>query len=306
MIKRTLVIESASILNLRQQQMVVRRLDDTEKFERTVPVEDLGVLMLESEHTTITTALLSFLLEKGVAVIGCDAKHMPIGLWLPLEGNTLQSARFQMQIAASQPLKKNIWAQLIKRKLENQAEVVLRKDIESAPLIRWANEVRSGDTNNFEARGAAYYWNLLFEGQEFRRDRFGPPPNHLFNYGYAILRAVIARALVGSGLFPTFGVHHKNQYNAYCLADDVMEPYRPIVDWYILNHVHEMEVGEELTREWKLHLLKIPTLDVMLEKERRPLLVAASMTTSSLVKVFEGKEKKVLLPHFPAHVVRPN
>jgi CRISPR-associated protein Cas1 len=306
MIKRTIVIESASILNLRQGQMVVRRLDDTEKFERTVPVEDLGVLMLESEHTTITTALLSFLLEKGVAVIGCDMKHMPIGLWLPLEGNTLQSARFQMQIAASQPLKKNIWAQLIKRKLENQAEVVLRKDIESAPLIRWANEVRSGDTDNFEARGAAYYWNVLFEGQEFRRDRFGPPPNHLFNYGYAILRAVIARALVGSGLFPTFGVHHKNQYNAYCLADDVMEPYRPIVDWYILNHVHEMEVGEELTREWKLHLLKIPTLDVMLEKERRPLLIAASMTTSSLVKVFEGKEKKVLLPHFSAHVVRQN
>jgi CRISPR-associated protein Cas1 len=245
-------------------------------------------------------------MERNVAVIGCDSKHMPVGLWLPLEGNTLQSARFQMQIAASQPLKKNVWAQLIKCKLENQSEVLLRKHLEYTPLLRWASEVRSGDTDNFEARGAAYYWNILFEGQDFRRERFGPPPNHLFNYGYAILRAVIARALVGSGLFPTFGVHHKNQYNAYCLADDVMEPFRPIVDAHILDHVQEMEVGVELSREWKLHLLRIPTLDVMLEKERRPLFVAASMTTSSLVKVFEGKEKRVLLPQFPKHEFRTN
>lgn len=306
MIKRTLVIENSAQLSLRQEQMVVKRIEGGQSNEKTVPIEDMGVLMLESEHCTITTSLLTRLMERNVAVIGCDSKHMPVGLWLPLEGNTLQSQRFQIQIAASQPLKKNVWAQFIKRKLENQGEVLLRQKLEHAPLIRWASEVRSGDTDNFEARGAAYYWNVLFEGQEFRRDRFGPPPNHLFNYGYAILRAVIARALVGSGLFPTFGVHHKNQYNAYCLADDVMEPYRPIVDWYILNHVHEMEVGEELSREWKLHLLKIPTLDVMLEKERRPLLIAASMTASSLIKVFEGKEKKVLLPHFPAHVVRSN
>jgi CRISPR-associated protein Cas1 len=305
-IKRTLVIENPSQLSLRQEQMLVRRIHEGESSERTVPIEDIGVLMLESEHCTITTALLTRLMERNVAVIGCDGKHMPVGLWLPLEGNTLQSARFQMQIATSLPLKKNVWAQLIKCKLENQGEVLLRQQLEHAPLIRWASEVRSGDMDNFEARGAAYYWNLLFEGQDFRRERFGPPPNHLFNYGYAILRAIIARALVGSGLFPTFGVHHKNQYNAYCLADDVMEPYRPIVDAYILDHLHEMEVGEELTREWKLHLLKIPTLDVMLEKERRPLLIAASMTTSSLVKVLEGKEKKVLLPQFPKHEFRTN
>ncbi len=306
MIKRTLVIENPSQLSLRQEQMVVKRIEEGVSSERTVPIEDMGVLMLESEHCTITTSLLTRLMERNVAVIGCDSKHMPVGLWLPLEGNTLQSARFQMQIATSLPLKKNVWAQLIKYKLENQAEVIKRQQLENAPLLRWATEVRSGDTDNFEARGAAYYWNALFEGQEFRRERFGPPPNHLFNYGYAILRAVIARALVASGLFPTFGVHHKNQYNAYCLADDVMEPYRPIVDHYILNHVNEMEVGEGLTREWKLHLLKIPTLDVQLEKERRPLLVAASMTTSSLVKVFEGKEKKVLLPQFPKDELRSN
>ncbi len=306
MIKRTIVIENASQLSLRQEQLVVRRIDNSDIPEKSVPIEDLGVLMLESEHCSITTALLTRLMERNVAVIGCDSKHMPVGLWLPLEGNTLQSARFQMQVAASLPLKKNVWAQLIKFKLENQAEVVRRQNLECAPLLRWANEVRSGDTDNFEARGAAYYWNILFEGQEFRRERFGPPPNHLFNYGYAILRAVIARALVASGLFPTFGVHHKNQYNAYCLADDVMEPYRPIVDAYILEHVDEVEVGEELTREWKLILLQIPTLDVVLEKERRPLLVAASMTTSSLVKVLEGKEKKVLLPQFPANVIRKN
>ena len=286
--------------------MVIRKVDDPQKSERTVSIEDLGVLVLESEQTTITTALLSYLLSKGVAVIGCDSKHMPIGLWLPLEGNTLQSARFQMQIGTTLPLRKNVWAQLIKRKLENQAKVLARKGLEFSPMIYWSGEVRSGDTDNFEARGAAYYWNLLFVGQEFRRERFGPPPNHLFNYGYAILRAIIARALISSGLFPTFGVHHKNQYNAYCLADDIMEPYRPFVDWHILAHVHEMEVSDTLSREWKLHLLKIPTLDVMVEKERRPLFIAASTTTASLVKVYEGKEKKLLLPDFPSDVFRPN
>jgi CRISPR-associated protein Cas1 len=301
MIKRTLVIENSAHLSLRQEQLVVKLFNENEVSERTVSIEDIGVLLLESEHCTLTTALLSKLLERNVAVIGCDGKHMPIGLWLPLEGHTLQSARFQQQIAVSLPLKKNVWAQLIKCKLENQAEVLRSKQLVHAPLLRWATEVRSGDADNYEARGAAHYWNALFQGTQFRRERFGPPPNHLFNYGYAILRAIVARALVVSGLFPTFGVHHKNQYNAYCLADDVMEPYRPLVDAFILEKIDHLEVGEELTREWKLHLLKIPTLDVGMEKERRPLMVAASMTTSSLVKVYEGKEKKLVLPRFPHH-----
>jgi len=274
--------------------------------ETTVPIEDIGVLVLESEHLTLTNALLSYLIEHQVAVISCNGKHMPVGLWLPLDGHSLQSARFQDQLESSVPLKKNIWAQLVEMKIENQGKVLEFFSKEAAPLVRWSKEVKSGDSGNLEARAAAYYWSTLFEGTEFRRDRFGPPPNHLFNYGYAILRAVVARALVSSGLLPTFGVHHKNQYNAYCLADDVMEPFRPIVDRYILEQSSELEVGEELTREWKLMLLKIPTLDVQLGKERRPLLVGASYVTASLVRLYEGRDKKLLLPTFPKHDLRSN
>lgn len=296
MIKRTIVIESPSYLSLRMDQLIVKK--DGESMDKSVPIEDIAVLILESHQVTITNALLSALLKEQVAVVGCDEKHMPIGLWMLLEGNTLQSARFHIQMEVSVPLKKQVWSQLIKSKIENQAEVIKSTGQNAEPLYRWAKEVRSGDPDNLEARAAAYYWRAIFGDSQFKRERFGGPPNHLLNFGYAILRAIVARALVASGLMPTYGVHHRNQYNAYCLADDVMEPYRPFIDYHILRLAERLEVKDELDRSWKLELLKIPTLDVIVKSTKSPLMVAVSKTTASLVKVYEGEVKKLDLPSF--------
>jgi CRISP-associated protein Cas1 len=305
MIKRTIVIEKPARLSFAIDQLVVKSdMADGSSQERTVPIEDLAVLVIECPQVTLTNALLAELVSRQVAVITCNNRHMPVGLMMPLEGNTLQSARFQLQMAVSQPLKKQVWSQLVKTKLLNQAQVLMRSGREADALLHWSKEVRSGDPDNIEARAAAHYWPRLFDDAAFRRTRDGQPPNHLLNYGYAIVRATVARALVASGLMPTFGVHHRNQYNAYCLADDVMEPYRPFVDDIVLNAGGRLGYPEELTREWKGELLQVLSSDVYIQQERSPLLVAVSKTTASLVKVYEGEQKRVDLPTFTPHVVR--
>jgi CRISPR-associated protein Cas1 len=305
MIKRTIVIERPARLSFASDQLVVSMdADDGTRRDRTVPIEDMAVLVIETPQATLTNALLAELVSRQVAVVTCNDRHMPVGLLMSLEGNTLQSARFQMQMEVSLPLKKQVWSQLIKMKLINQAQVLMRSGREADALLHWSKEVRSGDPDNLEARGAAHYWPRLFDDVNFRRTRDGQPPNHLLNYGYAILRAAVARALVASGLMPTYGVHHRNQYNAYCLADDVMEPYRPFVDDIVLSEGGRLGYPEELTRDWKGTLLQVLTSDVYIQQERSPLLVAVSKTSSSLVKVYEGSQKRVDLPTFTPYVVR--
>lgn len=305
MIKRTIVIERPARLSFATDQLVVSMdADDGSQQQRTVPIEDMAVLVIETPQATLTNALLAELVSRQVAVVTCNDRHMPVGLLMPLEGNTLQSSRFQMQMDVSLPLKKQVWSQLIKMKLINQAQVLQRSGREADALLHWSKEVRSGDPDNLEARGAAHYWPRLFDDVNFRRTRDGQPPNHLLNYGYAIVRAAVARALVASGLMPAYGVHHRNQYNAYCLADDVMEPYRPFVDDIVLSEGGRLGYPEELTRDWKGTLLQVLTTDVYIQQERSPLLVAVSKTSSSLVKVYEGSQKRVDLPTFTPHVVR--
>jgi CRISPR-associated protein Cas1 len=219
---------------------------------------------------------------------------------LPLCGNTTQSERFRHQIEASLPLKKQLWQQSVQCKINNQASVLHSLRGEEVRCMRvWAKDVRSGDAENMEGRAAAYYWKYLF-GQHidgFTRDRDGVPPNNLLNYGYAILRAVVARALVTSGLLPTLGIHHHNRYNAYCLADDIMEPYRPYVDELVYNLVKNKGLPTDgLTREWKADLLVIPTLDVVISGKRSPLMVAVGQTTASLYKCFSGELRKIAYP----------
>jgi CRISPR-associated protein Cas1 len=297
LIKRTIVIESAAALRLERRQLVIERAElPASERKRTVPIEDLGILVLESAHTTVTNGLYSALVEAGVAVIHCNDRHMPIGLTMPLAGHTLQQARFQAQLSASLPLRKQLWMQLIQSKIRNQASTLALVGAPYQPLLHWSKEVRSGDPDNLEARAAAYYWPLLMGDTAFRRQREGTDVNMALNYGYAILRATVARALVISGLLPTMGVHHRNQYNAYCLADDVMEPYRPLVDAYVVELMQSMPLLDELSREWRTALLKIPALDVRIRGERSPLLVAVGRTTASMAQVFEGVEKKLLLP----------
>ena len=261
-------------------------------------MEDIGVVVLDHRRITITSGALDALLENNCAVITCNAQGHPVGLLLPLSGNTLQSERFREQIDSSLPLRKQLWQQTIKQKIANQTAVLRSVTGNDEKCMQvWAEQVRSGDPDNIEARAAAHYWQHLFpELPHFVRSREGEPPNNLLNYGYAILRAVVARALVGSGLLPTLGIHHHNRYNAYCLADDIMEPYRPYVDRLVLNIIHTNGVVDELSRELKSQLLVIPTLDVVVNGKRSPLMIAVQQTTASLYKCFSGELRRVSYP----------
>lgn len=279
----------------------------------TIPIEDIGVLILDHQQITITHAAIAKLVANNVALITCNETHHPTGMLLPLDGSTEQGERFRHQIEASEPLRKQLWAQTVSAKILNQAAALGKIGVPVDNMRKWARDVTSGDPKNFEARAAVYYWANLFEKHSpsspahlrerekgvFIRDRDGAPPNNLLNYGYAILRAVVARALVSSGLLPTLGIHHRNKYNAYCLADDVMEPYRPFVDMLAL-HIIKMEPDiETLSPAIKRQLLGIPTLDVKIEGSMRPLMVAVTHTTASVAKCFLGERRKILYPELP-------
>jgi CRISPR-associated protein Cas1 len=256
------------------------------------------VVVLDNRQLTISTGALDALLENNCAVITCNSKSMPVGLMLPLYGNTLQNERFRAQIDASVPLKKQLWQQTIRQKILNQARVLEEQINETAKNMRvWANDVKSGDPDNLEARAAAFYWKYVFKQYpEFVRGREESPPNNLLNYGYAILRACVARGLVTSGLLPTLGIHHHNRYNAYCLADDIMEPYRPFVDRLVIKIMEEFEDISRLTVEIKSRLLTIPAIDVSINGKKSPLMIAVGLTTSSLSKCFCGEMRKISYP----------
>lgn len=308
MIKRTLAFTQPARLNLRGGQLVVT-LPEVEGNDelpshirndavRTIPIEDIGVVVLDHARITITSGVMEALLENGAAVITCDSRSLPTGLLLPLSGHTVQNERFRTQLDASQPLRKQLWAQTVQAKIQGQAVILEQCAHAEAGCMRaWVKEVRSGDPDNLEARAAAYYWRHVFPDQpDFIRDREGTPPNNLLNYGYAILRAVVARALVSSGMLPTLGIHHHNRYNAYCLADDIMEPYRPFVDRLVIDVVAKHGLVTELTREVKYDLLAIPTLDVVIAGRRSPLMVAVSQTTASLYRCFAGEQRRIEYP----------
>lgn len=294
MIKRTLYFGSASWLHTGLEQLIIEK---KEQEKQSIPIEDIGIVILDHQQISISQALIAKLLENNVALITCDSTHHPVGLMLNLEGNTLQSQKFQIQVDASMPLKKQIWAQTVVAKISNQAGVLRKQRIETCYLDNLTTNVKSGDTDNCEAKAASYYWKRVFPDYlNFTRERYGAPPNNLLNYGYAILRAVVARSLVGSGLLPTLGIFHRNQYNAYCLADDIMEPYRPYVDEMVYQIVRNHGQFLEMTPDMKKKLLEIPVIDVRVEGKKSPLMNAVTRTTASLVKVFEGTNRKVLYP----------
>lgn len=308
MIKRTLYFGNPAYLSVRYAQLEIR-LPEVEKNNslpesfkaqavKQVPIEDIGVVVLDNKQITITQGAISALLENNVAVISCDEHRMPSGLMLPLAGNTTQSERFRYQIEASLPLKKQLWQQTIQAKIANQSAVLLQqRGLVCGNMETWAKQVKSGDSDNLEGRAAAFYWKNLFGHIEgFSRDREGISPNNLLNYGYAILRAVVARSLVSSGLLPTLGIHHHNRYNAYCLADDIMEPYRPYVDKLVAEIVDSGIDCSTLTTELKSKLLSIPVLDVIINGKRSPLMIAVGTTTASLYKCYSGEIRKIIYP----------
>jgi CRISPR-associated protein Cas1 len=311
MIKRTLYFGSPAYLSKKEEQLVIKRPEEEQpsKVEEpnikymnrnnqdTIPIEDIGLVILDNSQITVSHGLLFSLLENNCAVITCNNSHMPAGLMLPLDVNQVQQEKFEAQINASIPLKKQLWQQTISVKIKNQATLLRRKKVKAENMLKWSRDVKSGDPDNLEGRAAAYYWKNLFpEALDFSRDRYGPPPNQLLNYGYAVLRAVVARSLVGSGLLPTLGIHHHNKYNAYCLADDIMEPYRPYVDTIVCEIVENGEDFEELSPSVKKQLLEIPALTVRLNDETSPLMVAVQRTTASLAKCYSGETRKIMYP----------
>lgn len=263
---------------------------------KTIPIEDIGVVLLDHYRLTLTSTLLNKLLGNNVAVITCDAQHLPLGMFLNLNGHTLQQEHFGHQITVTPAKKDRLWKQVIQAKIANQATLLERQGLAVPNMQRWIKHVKNGDPDNLEARAAGYYWKHLFGNIPFVRERYGAAPNGLLNYGYTILRGVVARALVGSGLLPTLGIHHHNKYNAYCLADDMMEPYRPFVDEVVLQLVHA-GVGE-LTPESKQELLKIPVLDVHIHQQKSPLMLAVQQTTASLQQCYAGQRTTLKLPTF--------
>ena len=304
MIKRTLCFSNPARLSLRNAQLEVRLSPTDGSAEpslHSVPIEDIGVVVLDSPQIVITHGALSALVDNNVALLTCNSHHLPTGLLLPLDGHSVQCERFSHQIEASLPLKKQLWQQTIVQKIRNQAATLkTATGAEVRNMIVWSNNVRSGDTDNLEGRAAAYYWERLFEHiPHWTRDPEGDWPNPLFNYGYAILRALMARALVSSGMLPTLGIHHHNRYNAYCLADDIMEPYRPCVDLKVLSLLPQYPNEVPLDNTLKRELLALPVMDVLINGQRSPLMVAVSQTSASLYKCFRGESRKIVYPEIP-------
>jgi CRISPR-associated protein Cas1 len=281
-------------------QLLVKQKDNNNllKHQSSIPIEDIGILVLDNPQITFSAALISALMTNNVAVISCDDRHMPHGCMLPYAGNTLLTERYRMQLGSSEPLKKQIWQQIVAAKIRNQAAVLDKLNIDSQTLKVWANEVKSGDSVNLEGAAAAYYFDRLFTGfvVKFKRAREGDAPNNVLNYMYAIIRAITARAIVSAGLLPAVGIHHRNKYNPYCLADDLMEPFRPFADIQAVNLIRENIDISALIPSLKSKLLAIATVDVHISNERSPLMIAIQKEVDSLVNCLKGERRKLELP----------
>ena len=293
MLKRTIFFSSPCRLSVKNKQMVVKMADIGEVA--SAAVEDLGFVVLENQQISISLPLLDELIKNNVAVVFCDRTCHPSSMLLNLNGHHLQQELFSQQIKAGISLKKSLWKQTIEAKISNQAGLLKMLGKDYKKVLYFASNVKSGDVENREGAAARAYWPLLF-GKNFIRERYGNPPNNMLNYAYAVLRAAMARALSGSGLLATFGIHHHNRYNAFCLADDIMEPYRPYVDGLVYRLCNTNKDISELTTEIKMQLVEILTMDVKLRDKTHPLMVALSNTTASLARCFTDQQKRIIFP----------
>ena len=290
MIKRTLLVENKTVITTKNLQLILK----SEIKESSIPIEDIGFLVIDNNETYLSIPAINLLVENNTAIIICGTNHLPNGMLLNLNSHHIQQEIFKNQIDASAPLKKQLWQHTIVEKITNQG-ILLEKitgNKNSFPFL--ASKVVSGDTTNMEGVAASQYWKSFFE-VDFKRERFGDYPNNFLNYGYAILRAATARALSGSGLLNTLGIHHKSKYNAFALADDIMEPFRPIVDEAIYAIMQNFE-EQELNTAIKAELLKILTRTVYFKEEKSPLMVALQKTASSLQQCYTGDRKKIKYP----------
>ena len=297
MIKRTLYFGNPCYLKKKDMQMSIDFPEKENKPATSVPIEDIGILILDSPHITLSNALIAELNQNNVAMLSCDAQHLPYGLMLPMFSHHAFTEKMYQQLESSQPLKKNLWQQTIISKISNQAAFLRQHGIDDRKMQYYLGLVRSGDPQNVEGRAAAYYWEQLFMSHKnFTRSRDGEMPNPMLNYGYAILLAIVARALVASGMLPAVGIHHRNKYNPWCLASDIMEPYRPFVDRLVIQVASEFADCEELTPDIKRKLLQIPVIDIVIDGSNSPLMVGVQRTTASLSACFEGSARRIIYP----------
>lgn len=292
MLKRALFFSTPYCLNLRNGQMVIHTREAPD-IPKSVPIEDIGFVVLEDQQTSITLPLLNALSDNNVAVIFCGENRMPNAMLMNLDSNKTQGESYRSQIEASEPLKKGLWKQIVEAKIRNQSALLQKLGRDGSKLKPYYMNVKSADADNREGIAAKIYWSELF-GTDFIRSRDGLPPNNLLNYGYTILRAAVTRSIMGSGLFPAFGIFHRNRYNAFPLADDLMEPYRPYVDELVYN-LHN-QGHEQLTKEVKGQLLRILFVDTHFDKVMRPLDVGLTFTSSSMAKCLSGIQKKIVYP----------
>jgi CRISPR-associated protein Cas1 len=299
MIKRTLLVENKTVITTKNLQLVLK----SEIRESTVPIEDIGFLVIDNSEIFLSIPAMNLLIENNTSVIICGNNHLPNGMFLNLNSHHIQQEIFKNQIDASVPLKKQLWQQTIVEKITNQGILLEQITGSKNSFSFLASKVLSGDSSNMEGAAANQYWKSFFDSSDseqakqikFKRERFGDYPNNFLNYGYAILRAATARALSGSGLLNTLGIHHKSKYNAFALADDIMEPFRPIVDEKVYEIMQNFD-EQELNTAIKAELLQILTRTVYFKEEKSPLMVALQKTASSLQQCYTGDRKKIKYP----------
>lgn len=293
MIKKSILIENKTSITAKNLQLIIK----SEIRESSIPIEDIGFLVLDNQEIYISLPAMNLLIENNTSVIVCGKNHLPNGMFLNLNSHHIQQEVFRNQIEASIPLKKQLWQQTIVEKITNQGILLAKITQNKNSFDFLASKVLSGDTTNMEGVAAGQYWKTFFDTYDihFKRERFGDYPNNFLNYGYAILRAATARALSGSGLLNTLGIHHKSKYNAFALADDIMEPFRPLIDekvFEIMQHYEEQELNTKI----KAELLQVLTRTVYFKDEKSPLMVALQKTASSLQQCFMGSRKKIKYP----------
>ncbi len=294
MIKRIIEIsQEKTYLSISLGQLVLKR--DGQQIS-SIPCEDIGVLLVDHKATIYTHSVFTELLEHGAAVVLCNDLHHPTGMLLPIEGNSIQSERFRFQIEAKRPLKKKLWQQITRKKILHQAKLVSDEPDTYKHLKALAAKVRSGDPDNIEAQASRRFWPVFMQDVRFRRNIDGPAPNNLLNYGYTVMRAAVARALCSAGLLPTLGIHHRNRYNAYCLADDIVEPFRGFVEAKVKDISGRYDDIDELDQQLKAELLEVLYAPVKIAGFTGPLMVGLHRTAASLARCYEGKQNKLELP----------
>lgn len=292
MIKRTIDISEQAYLRVEHRQLCVDKQGET---IARISIEDLGILILQHPAIVITQAVITQCQQNNVAIVFSDERHLPISVTLPLwEGHSLHTKVLRDQLAISEPTRKRLWQQVVKLKITEQAITLEKTGNSPKPLYRLRDKVKSGDPDNCEAQAARQYWTLLM-GSDFRRDPDGEGINSVLNYGYAVMRAMVARALVGTGLHPAIGLHHKNQYNGLCLADDIMEPFRPWVDWLVCKLAANNE-QLEINQQSKQVLLGLLAEEVLLDERKIPLMVAVHSVAAKLKRALIDKQQRLIYP----------